>query len=106
VLVFLFAFTAGVVVLCYHYLFPALEVYLDAKQRGDKGGARAISATAMILMGVLLFILFCGVLLTFRLGRLFFPRPRGPRTKTEYVDAWAESGRRMGTPGEEEEGNE
>jgi hypothetical protein len=89
--------------LCYHYLFPALEAYLDASRRGDKPGARAISATALILLGVVLFILFCGVLLTFRLGRLFFPRNRGPRTKTEYVDAWAESGRRMGTPAGEEE---
>jgi hypothetical protein len=103
VLVFLLAFTAGVVVLCHAYLLPALQTWVDARQRGDKAGARAISATAYILLGVLLFILFCGLVLTFRVGRLFFPRNQGPRTKTQYVDAWAESGKRMETPDAKED---
>ena len=41
-------------------------------------------------MTVMLVILLCGIL-TFRIGRFFFPRaiPTAPRTK--YVDAWAEA---------------
>jgi hypothetical protein len=102
-LVFLLAFAAGVVVLSYHYLFPALRAFVEARHRGDQSGARAISATAMLLLAVLLFILFCGLILTFRIGRLFFPRAQPPRVKTQYVDAWAESGKRMQAPPEIEE---
>lgn len=98
VLVFLLAFTAGVVVLTYWYLFPALRAFVEAHQSGDKQGARAISGTAALLLAVVLFILVCGVMLTLRMGRFFFPRNAPPRTKTTYVDAWAESGRRMRAP--------
>ena len=47
------------------------------------------------------FVLFGGLLIAFRIGRFFIPRPVAGRKKTEYVDAWAESGRRMGTPPEQ-----
>jgi hypothetical protein len=57
-------------------------------------------------MFVLLFILFAGVVLTFRFGRLFFPRATAPRTKTQYVDAWAESARRMQVPARDEDEEE
>ena len=103
VLVFLLAFTAGLVVLTYYYLFPALRAFVEAREAGDKQGARAISGTAALLLAVLLFILVCGIMLTLRMGRFFFPRNAPPRTKTTYVDAWAESGRRMKSPPSEEE---
>ena len=53
---------------------------------------------ARLLLSVILVILLAGVLLTFRIGRLFFPRARPPRTSTTYVDAWSESAKRMQTP--------
>jgi len=101
VLVFLAGFSAGVVVLAYYYIFPALRAFHEARANGDKAGANAISATSALLLAVLLLILVTGILLTFRMGRLFFPRNPPPPSKTEYVDAWAESAKRMQTPPEE-----
>jgi hypothetical protein len=43
------------------------------------------------------------VALTFRFGRLFFPRAGGQRVKTQYVDAWAESAKRLRVPPDNEE---
>jgi hypothetical protein len=74
----------------------------QARHDGDKPGQHAISATSALLMTVVLLILVAGLLLTFRIGRLFFPRNAPPRTKTQYVDAWAESAKRMETPPPEE----
>lgn len=100
-LAFLVAFLLGVVALAYYYLLPALRAFLEARRQGDKPGTQAISATSALLLAVVLLILVAGVLLTFRIGRLFFPRNAPPRTRTEYVDAWAESAKRMETPPEE-----
>ena len=101
VLAFLILFTLGLIALTYYYLLPAHRAFLQAKQDNDKPGLHAISATSALLMAVVLIILVTGLLLTFRIGRLFFPRNSPPRTKTQYVDAWAESGKRMETPPEE-----
>jgi hypothetical protein len=101
VLVFLVAFTIGLVALAYYYLLPAHRAFLQAKKQGDEHGVHAISATSALLFAVVMLILVSGLLITFRIGRLFFPRSAPPRTKTQYVDAWAESGKRMGTPPEE-----
>jgi predicted PurR-regulated permease PerM len=100
-LAFLVAFLLGVVALAYYYLLPALRAFLEARRHGDKPGTQAISATSALLLAVVLLILVAGMLLTFRIGRLFFPRNPPPRTRTEYVDAWAESAKRMETPPEE-----
>jgi hypothetical protein len=101
VLAFLILFSLGLIALTYYYLLPAHRAFLQAKQDNDKPGLHAISATSALLMAVVLIILITGLLLTFRIGRLFFPRNSPPRTKTQYVDAWAESGKRMETPPEE-----
>ena len=98
VLFFLIAFTAFLVFLSSYYLLPALRTFLEAKQSGDKRGIHAISATSALLLAVLLVILITGLILTFRIGRFFFPRKSPPRTRTKYVDAWAESAKRMETP--------
>jgi len=51
-------------------------------------------------------ILFVGLMMTFRIGRFFFPRPgNSARVKTTYVDAWTEAGRRLDT-GDSTEQNE
>jgi hypothetical protein len=103
VLVFLTAFSGGIVALAYYYIFPALQAFHDAHKNGDKAGAKAISATSTLLLAVLLLILIAGILLTFRMGRLFFPRSAPPRITTEYTDAWAESARRMQTPPDDDD---
>ena len=99
---FLVAFAVGFVALSYYYLFPALRAFLEAKELGDKKGQKAISATSALLLAILLVILVAGLILTFRIGRFFFPRQTAPRTRTKYVDAWAESAKRMQTPAEDE----
>ena len=47
-----------------------------------------------LLFALVLVILISGLILTFRIGRFFFPRPSGPRVQTKHVDAWAEAGKR------------
>ena len=106
--VFLIAFTILLVVVARYTLVPGL----DAISREDTTPEekRRLVAWFRLLLFVLLFILFAGIVLTFRFGRLFFPRPTEPRSKTQYIDAWAESGRRMQVPpegsGDEDEGTE
>jgi hypothetical protein len=98
VLFFLIAFTTFLIFLSSYYLLPALRTFLEAKESGDKRGVHAISATSALLLAVLLVILITGLILTFRIGRFFFPRKTPPRTQTKYVDAWSESAKRMETP--------
>jgi hypothetical protein len=103
VLIFLAAFAVGIVFLSIYYLLPALDAFLQADRTGDVRGKMAIRATSALLLSIILIILLAGLLLTFRIGRLFFPRQSPPRTKTKYVDIWAESGKRLQTPPVEEE---
>ena len=101
VLAFLLAFTAGLIALTHYYVLPASRSFLQAKKDGDQHGQHAITATSALLLAVVIFILIAGLALTFRFGRLFFPRNAPPRSKTQYVDAWAESAKRMEVPPEE-----
>src|SRR5881227_884994 len=84
---FLVIFTILALAVAYYAMRPAAAVAHDASPEEK----RRIVAWFRLLLAVLLFILFSGLVLTFRFGRLFFPRARGPRVKTQYVDAWAES---------------
>ena len=102
VIAFLAAFAVGLFVLANVYLLPASRAFFEAKQQGDKAGTKAISATSALLLSVILVVLVTGLILTFRVGRMFFPRATGPRTRTKYVDVWAESGRRLEVPKEDE----
>ena len=102
VLFFLVAFAGFLIFLSSYYLLPALRAFIDAKKEGDNRGVHAISATSALLLAILLIILITGLILTFRIGRFFFPRKAPPRTRTKYVDVWAESGKRMETPPQEE----
>ena len=103
VLAFLAAFAVGIVFLSTYYLLPALEAFTQAHRLGDQTGKKAISATSALLLSVILIILLSGLILTFRVGRFFFPRNTPPRTRTKYVDVWAESGKRMQAPPVDEE---
>jgi O-antigen/teichoic acid export membrane protein len=96
---FLGVFAIILVLVVNLYLIPAMTAAKDAdvKQRHE------LAAYATLILVVVLFVLFAGLLLTFRIGRFFFPRPPiPPRKPTEYVDAWAEAGRRAPVPEEEE----
>ena len=100
-MVFLVVFTVLLIGVASYVLVPGFEAIQDKDLTPQE--KRSLQAWYRLLMFVLLFILFAGLVLTFRFGRLFFPRPAAPRTKTQYVDAWAESARRMSVPPREDE---
>src|SRR5688572_22518636 len=82
--VFLFVFAIVLLLVVQIYLIPALEA---AKGVEDPKHRRELSAIATLILCVVLFVLFAGLVLTFRIGRFFFPRPPTARAKpTEYVD--------------------
>jgi hypothetical protein len=89
-LIFLLGFLALLIVVSRFYLLPALE----AANRATPDEKRWLSAASMLLLAVILFTIIVGLLLVFRVRRHFTPPPRA-RTKTQYIDAWAESARRM-----------
>ncbi len=91
VLAFLLAFAILIVIVSEFYLLPALSVFNNA----TKPQRREMAVYARLLMSVLLVVLVIGLMLTFRMGRWFFPRPSEPPVKTKYIDAWAEAGKRM-----------
>jgi H+/Cl- antiporter ClcA len=93
-LAFLIGFAILIYVISDWYLLPAL----DAAQGANASEKRTLAAHARLLLAVVLVILVCGIMLTFRFGRFFFPRHREPQGPTKYVDAWQESGKRMQTP--------
>lgn len=89
--IFLTVFAIVLLLVVQLYLIPALLAAKDA----DLEQRRQLSAYATLILAVVLFVLFSGLLLTFRVGRFFFPRSISRTIKhTEYVDAWAEAGRR------------
>jgi hypothetical protein len=94
ILTFLLAFAALIAILIWYYLVPAGQ----AAKVADPHGRAQLRAVSTLLLAVVLFVLLVGLILTFRVGRFFFPRPSEKPTKTQYVDAWAESAKRMKTP--------
>ncbi|MEO6436758.1 MAG: hypothetical protein ABIP55_13500 [Tepidisphaeraceae bacterium] len=95
-LVFLVVFTGLVIAVWYYTLVPGMQA-ASAPDISD-AEKRSLVAWYRLLLFVLLFILFAGIVLTFRFGRFFFPRPTEPRVPTVYTDAWAESAKRMQVP--------
>ena len=95
---FLVVFSILAMTVAYFTLRPGAAAASDATDEEK----RQLVAWFRLLLAVLLFILFAGLALTFRFGRIFFPRATAPRTKTQYVDAWAESGKRLQVPPEED----
>ena len=91
VLAFLLLFAILIVGVFEFYLAPAMMAAKNATPEEK----RRLMAVSRLLLAVVLFILIVGLMLTFRIGRFFFPRPRGPRVQTKYVDVWAEAGRRL-----------
>ena len=95
---FLVVFTIVALAIAYYAMRPVAQATRDATDTEK----RHIVAWFRLLLAVLLFILFAGLAITFRFGRLFFPRAGSPRVKTQYVDAWAESAKRVRLPDDEE----
>lgn len=94
-LVFMLGFGVLIIGVSYYYLLPAMDAAVGATDTEK----RRLAAYSRLLLAVILFVLFVGLWMTFRVGRFFFPRGQsGQRTRTKYVDAWAESARRMDTP--------
>jgi hypothetical protein len=94
----LVAFLAGFSLLIWvvsdRFLIPAMAAARDATDLQK----RQLMATARLLLAVVLMILSVAIILLFQIRRFFFPRQRPEKQKTEYIDAWAESARRMTTP--------
>jgi len=97
-IVYLLTFGVLVVIISHYYLIPAIRVAANATQREKQ----LLSANSLLLMAVILFILGVGLLLTFRVGRFFFPRQSEKRSQTRYIDAWAEAGKRLDAKDDEE----
>lgn len=94
VLLFLVGFATLIIFVSFYYLMPAMEEALSAGPQKR----RHLAAYSRLLMSIILFILLVGLMITFRIGRFFFPRSTPPPSKTEYVDAWAESAKRVSVP--------
>jgi hypothetical protein len=90
-LFFLLLFAILIVGISDFYLIPAMS----AAKGADHAQRMGLAAYARLLLTIVLLILFAGLVLTFRIGRLFIPRPQSPRVRTKYVDIWAEAGKRM-----------
>jgi hypothetical protein len=88
---FLVGFIALIWIVSEYFLIPAMTVAKEATREQKK----QLVAHSRLLMAVVLFILCVGLLMLFRIRRFFFPRSLGTRTKTEYIDAWAESAKRL-----------
>ena len=99
VLLFLLGFAALIAFVSFYYLRPAMVAALDASPRQRRG----LAAYSWLLMALVLFTVFVGLLMTFRFGRFFFPRSTPPPSKKKYVDAWAESGKRAPVPPQEDD---
>ncbi len=96
--VYLLSYFFLLIVLLHYYLIPATRAWANA----DRLQRKLLSANSLLLLSIVLFVLGVGLLLTFRVGRFFFPRPTERRVQTKYVDAWAEAGKRTELEAEEE----
>ena len=97
---FLLGFAILITFVAWYFLIPALEAAGNASPRQQQ----QLSATSLLVMAVVLLIVFVGIVLTFRVSRYFFPRPsHATRTQTKYVDAWAESAKRIEASASEED---
>jgi len=91
---FLLAFWVILFLVTDHYLLPAIM----AAHHADALARRQIAAISSLVLAIILSSLVALLLLAIRPGRFFQPRKRSPRSRTRYVDAWAESAHRMKMP--------
>ena len=98
VLAFFVGAIAIVLVAFYQYLLPAI----GAAGSLNEDGRKELAAVSRLVLAVVLVILVAGMLLTIRPWRFFIHRSASSRTR--YVDAWEEAGKRMQAPRDEESG--
>jgi hypothetical protein len=91
VIAYLLGFVVLLLLLIHFFLNPAY----DAAKNAPPEGLRKLKAVGMIMLMLTLVYLLIGLILTFRIGRFFFPRPPTPRVRTPHVDIWAEAGKRL-----------
>jgi uncharacterized BrkB/YihY/UPF0761 family membrane protein len=91
---FLVVFVIILLIVSDGYLLPALRDY----NKADTNARKILGTQALLVMSAVLVLLVLILSLIFRLGRHFFPGPTAPPTKTQYTDAWTESGKRMQPP--------
>jgi len=104
-ILFLAGFFVLLLVVVDYYLLPAMQVVKQATPTER----RWLQAASALLLAVVLFVLGAGLGVLFRVGRFFLPRSLGQRSETKYVDAWAESAKRVRVGGDDDEdegGNE
>jgi hypothetical protein len=97
-LAFLVGFSLLIVLVSHYFLIPAILASQDATPQEK----RHIQAMATLLLTVVLFILGVGIVLTLRVKRFFLSSAPITPTKTQYVDAWAEAGKRAKASPDEE----
>ncbi len=95
---FLTVFLFIIALLVWQFLLPALHALSTASEQER----RQIGAYSALLLMVVLFVLFVLLIAAFRVRRYFVPRRIDRPTKTQYVDAWEEAGKRMKAPGVDE----
>jgi formate hydrogenlyase subunit 3/multisubunit Na+/H+ antiporter MnhD subunit len=91
VAIYLIGFLILLFVVSKYYLIPAFV----AEQGATPEQRRILVAHSWLILALVLFVLLVGLVLTFRVGRFFFPATRERAKPTEYVDAWQEAGRRL-----------
>lgn len=97
-LAFLAGSTAIIILVFRGYLVPAY----DAWRKATPQQKHLLSASSTLLLAVVLVVLLLLLIALFGVRRYFHFHQMRSRSKTEYVDAWAESAKRMKTPAEEE----
>jgi hypothetical protein len=91
VIVYLAGFGAMLLLVWYRFLGPAMS----AVPHASHDGRRKLAAVSALVMAMVLVYLLAGLILVFRVGRFFLPRPRPPRVRTPHIDIWAEAGKRV-----------
>lgn len=94
IVIYLAGATLLIGLVTYYFLIPAMRVAHDA----NVAQKHQLVAYSRLLLAVVLFILCVGLLLLFRVGRFFFPSAPSKRHRTQYIDVWAEAGRRTPAP--------
>jgi hypothetical protein len=88
---------ALLLVVCHQYLLPAMSLVPGA----DAPARKQLAAISLLVLIVVLTALLGLLIVAVRPGRLFLPRKGPSRQRTHYVDAWAESARRLRSPPDE-----
>jgi H+/Cl- antiporter ClcA len=97
-LVFLAGSTAIIILVFRGYLGPAYEAWRKATPQQK----HLLSASSTLLLAVVLVVLLLLLIALFGVRRYFHFHQMRSRSKTEYVDAWAESAKRMNAPKEDD----